>query len=58
MLNTAAKQSTGKDANVFMLIAKGGTERWRRRKDLGREVCCEEEQRGKREKGKMEMIKR
>lgn len=51
MLNTAAKQSTGKDANVFMLIAKGGTERWRRRKDLGREVCCEEEQRGKRKDG-------
>lgn len=24
MPNTAAKQSAGKDANVFMLIAKGG----------------------------------
>lgn len=30
MLNTAAKQSAGTDANVFMLIAKGGVERMER----------------------------
>lgn len=36
MPNTAAKQSAGKDANVFMLIAIGGTEGWRGQKDLGR----------------------
>lgn len=52
MLNTAAKQSAGKDANVFMLMEKGGMERWRGRKDLGRGACCEEEWRGKSRKRK------
>lgn len=29
MLNTAAKQSPGKDANTFMLITQDGGKRWR-----------------------------
>lgn len=59
MLNTAAKQSAGKDANVFMLIAKGGAEGWKRRERSGeRSALCGRRARKKRGKGKMEMIKR
>lgn len=31
MLNTAAKQSPGKDANAFMLITQGGGEKMERK---------------------------
>lgn len=60
MPNTAAKQSAGKDANVFMLIAKGGTEGWKRRERSGeRSAPCGRKARNKRGGGrKMEMIKR
>lgn len=36
MLNTAAKQSPGKDANTFMLITQEGGKRWREKERADR----------------------
>lgn len=58
MPNTAAKQSVGKDANVFMLIAKRQTEMERKERSGERSVMWGIMEKKKRGKRKMEMIKR